>query len=246
MQDSPGTWGSRSRLPCLLHRRWWSPGGDGPSLHFWWKIRRSEKPPADSQRDGKDRHTGGAKDKRQTGKEKKNFPTKTTTAGRCGSLWHLLLMDGCLQLFCALRTRHHHTAQASPAWHPHPAPTDGRNGRRGPPSQAASPQTPAASHQRELRGPPPAVPIPTDCVCQRQETGGGAGEDCAHGGRRRRAGAARRWPCWGHARPHRYFGTPGRVPRPASTSAFRPPLSLRTSLEGHICLCNLTPPPPPA
>lgn len=45
------------------------------------------------------------KDKQE--KRKKNFPTKTTTAGRCGSLWHLLLMDGCLQLFCALRTRHH-------------------------------------------------------------------------------------------------------------------------------------------
>lgn len=98
------------------------------------------------------------KDKQE--KRKKNFPTKTTTAGRCGSLWHLLLMDGCLQLFCALRTRHHHTAQASPAWHPHPAPTDGRNGRRGPPSQAASPQTPAASHQRELRGASAGCPHP--------------------------------------------------------------------------------------
>lgn len=75
--------------------------GDSPSLHFWWKIRRSEKPPADSQLSLE--KTGGEKDKRQTGK-KKPFPTKMTTDGSCGSLWHLLLMDGCLQPFCALRT----------------------------------------------------------------------------------------------------------------------------------------------
>lgn len=92
-----------------------------------------------------------------------------TTDGSFGSLWHLLLMDGCLQPFCTLRTLPSPTDQASLAWYLHPAPTDGQDGRGGPPSQATSPQTPAASHQRQPPGPPAT---PTDSVCQRQEAGG--------------------------------------------------------------------------
>lgn len=174
--------------------------------------------------------TGGEKDKTQTGK-RKPFPTKMTTDGSFGSLWHLLFMDGCLQPFCALKTLPSTTDQASPA------PTDGRNGRGGPPIQATSPQTPAASHQRQPPGPRAA---PTDSVCQRQEARGGRTTRRVEEARGSRPVLA----LLGTDMPHRYFGTPGRVLRPASISALWPLSLCGPHLEGHISLCNLSPPHP--
>lgn len=66
--------------------------GDSPSLHFWWKIRRVRSPlPTPSSM----ATTGGERTKDK--QEKKPFPTKTTTHGSSGSLWHLLLMAGWLR-----------------------------------------------------------------------------------------------------------------------------------------------------
>lgn len=66
--------------------------GDGPSLHFWWKIRRARSPlPTPSSM----AMTGGERTKDK--QEKKPFPTKMTTHGSSGSLWHLLLMAGWLR-----------------------------------------------------------------------------------------------------------------------------------------------------
>lgn len=63
---------------------------------------------------------------------------------------------------------HSPSAPRRPCHHPQTRP--GQNGWGGPPSQATSPQTPAACHQRQPRGP---LALPTDSVCQRQEAGGG-------------------------------------------------------------------------
>ncbi|KAH0514171.1 Nuclear factor 1 C-type [Microtus ochrogaster] len=130
-------------LPRLHCRR--SPGGDGPRLHFQWKLRTSEKLPADSQRDRKDRHTGGEKDKRQTGKKRKNLPNQddkrweprvSVVPAADGRPPAALLRP---------RTLPSSPDQTSLAWHPHPASTDGQRVQGGPPSQAPSPQTPATS-----------------------------------------------------------------------------------------------------
>lgn len=89
-----------------------------PACIFSGNLERA-KLPADSQRNGKDQHTGGEKDKRQTGKKKeRTFPTKMTKGGSCGSLWHLLLMDGRLLPFCARGPCHHpQTRRAWPSTH---------------------------------------------------------------------------------------------------------------------------------
>lgn len=166
-----------------------------------------------------------------------------TTDGSCGSLWHLLLMDGCLQPFCALRTPPAITHRAGKPGLV-PAPSTNRwvewtDGLGGPPRQATSPQIPAASHQRQPRGEPPATP--TDSVCQRQEAGGGQTARWAEEAHGRRPALLA---LLGTDMPYRYFGTPGRVLRPASISALWPLSPCGPHLEGHISLCNLSPPHP--
>lgn len=215
----------------LLHR-WWSPRVTVPACIFGGKLDRLRSPlPTPNSME----KTGGEQDKRQTG-QNKPFPTKMTTDGSFGSLWHLLLMDGCLQPFCALRTLPSPTDQASLAWYLCPAPTDGRDGRGGPPSQATSPQISAASHQRQPRGP---LAAPTDSVCQRQEAGGGHTTQWAEEARGSRPVLA----LLGTDITYRYFGTPGGVLRPASISALWP-LSLRTSFGRTHLSMQFVPTPP--
>lgn len=113
------------------------------------------------------------------------------------------------------------------------------DGRGRPPRQATSPQIPAASHQRQPWG--GTSGHPTDSVCQRQEAGGGQTArwaEEAHGSRPALLALL------GTDMPYRYFGTPGRVLRPASISALWPPSPCGPHLEGHISLCNLSPPHP--
>lgn len=153
-------------------------------------------------------------------------------------LWHLLLMDSCLQPFCTLRALPSPTDQAILAWSLRPTPTDGQNGRGWPPSQATSPQAPAASHQRQLRGPPA---IPTDSVCQRQEAGGGQTAQWAEEARGSRPALA----LLGTDMPYRYFGTPGRVLRPASISVLWP-LLLADLIWKDTSLYAICPHPTPA
>lgn len=178
--------------------------GDSPSLHFWWKIRRSEKPPADSQLSLE--KTGGEKDKRQTGK-KKPFPTKMATDGSCGSLWHLLLMDGCLQPFCALRTPPVITHRAGkPGLVPLPSTnrwaewTDGV----GHPGRPPLPRSLLPATSASLGGEPPATPPTVFAKDRRLEV------DRPHGGRKRHMGAAQLcWPCWGQTCHTGTLGPPG-------------------------------------
>lgn len=218
-----------------------------PRLHFQWKLGTSEKLPADSQRDRKDRHTGGEKDKRQTGKKRKNLPNQddkrweprvSVVPAADGRPPAALLRP---------RTLPSPPDQTSLAWHPRPASTDGQRVQGGPPSQAPSPQTPAASHQRQPRGPP--LVVPTYGVCQRQGAGGSAGRGGGRDPRRgqQRPGEHTEPPSTGPAgdrRCHRYFGTPGRVLRqpPPQPSG---PLSLRTSF-GRTHLYAICPQPHPS
>lgn len=224
-----------------------SPGGDGPHLHFQWKLRTSEKLPADSQRDGKDRHTGGEKDKRQTGKKRKNLPNQDDKR------WELRVSvapaaDG--RPPAALlrpRTLPSPPDQTSLAWHPRPASTDGQRVQGGPPSQATSPQTPAASHQHQPRGPP--LVVPTDGVCQRQGAGGSAGRG---GGREPRRGQQRPGehtepPSTGPAGDRRATGTLGPPGGSCASLRLSPlvPSPCGPRLEGHISM-QFVPSPTPA
>lgn len=69
-------------FPRLLHHRW-SPRVTVPACIFGGKldgVRSSLRTPSSMEK------TGGEKDKRQTGKKNKPFPTKMKTDGSCGSL----------------------------------------------------------------------------------------------------------------------------------------------------------------
>lgn len=147
-------------------------------------------------------------------------------------------MDGCLQPFCAPRTLPSpQTRRARPGTHAHRQQMDGEDGvghRR-----ATLPQTPAASASLGTSADRP------DGVCQRQETGGGAGR----GGGRTRAGSgglerARGCPALAPLGTggHRYLGTPGRVLRRLRLGS----APLWTSAEGHHLSMQLVPSPTPA
>lgn len=215
-------------FPRLLHR-WWSPRVTVPACIFGGELDRVRSPlPTPNSME----KTGGENDKRQTGKNKP-FPTKMTTDGSFGSLWHLLLMDGCLQPFCALRTLPSPTDQAWPgtcAQHQQMGGMDGVGHPARPP--LPRPLLPATSASLgDLRPPPPTV-FAKD---RRLEV------DLPHSGRKRRVGAAQCWPCWGQTC---HTGTLG----PQGGSCVQPPsrpsgpFPCGPHLEGHISLCNLPPP----
>lgn len=226
MRDSPGTWDSGGCLPTPPSSPVESQG-DSPSLHFWWKIRRVRSPlptPSSMAMTGGER----TKDKQET----KPFPTKMKTHGSYGSLWHLLLMADWL------------------------------------PAALLRPEDPAITHRPGLGrmdgvGHPARPPLPKPLL---PATNASLGDlwlspptvfakdrrlevDGRHGGHRPRwaeeaRGSRPALALLGTDMPHRYFGIPGRVPRPASIRALWPLSPCGPHLEGHISLCNLSPPHP--
>lgn len=223
MRDSPGTWGSGGCLPTPPSSPVESQG-DSPSLHFWWKIRRVRSPLPTPSNDRR------RKDKRQT--RNKTLPNQDENT------WELWVSvaptaDGRL----AARSS---SAPRRPCHHPQTRP--GQNGWGGPPSQATSPQTPAACHQRQPRGP---LALPTDSVCQRQEAGGGWTARWAPSTVGRRGA----WepPSAGPAG-DRHATQVLRDPREGPASSLHPgplaPLSLRTSFGRTHLSMQFVPTPP--
>lgn len=179
MRDSPGTWGSGGCLPTPPSSPVESQG-DRPSLHFWWKIRRVRSPlptPSSMAMTGGER----TKDKQET----KPFPTKMTTHGSSGSLWHLLLMAGWLRPEDPAITRRPGLV---------PAPSTNRWAE----------WTGWATQPGHLSPDPccqPPAPASGTSGCPHRQclpkTGGWRWTDGPHGGQKRCVGAAQRWPCWG-------------------------------------------------
>lgn len=211
MRDSPGTWGSRGCLPMPPSSPVESQG-DSPSLHFWWKIRWSEKPPADSQLDGKDRRRKG---QRQTGKKNKPFPTKMTTDGSCGSL--APAADGRLP---AALLRPEGPAITHRPGNPGLVPAPSTNRWAEWTGWATQPGhlSPDPCCQ------PPAPASGTSGRPHRQclpKTGGWRWTDRARWAEEAR-GSRPALALLGTNMPYRYFGTPGRVLHPASISVLWP------------------------
>lgn len=183
------------------------------------------------------------KDKQE--KKERTFPTKMTKGGSCGSLWHLLLMDGRLLPFCARGPCHHpQTRRAWPGTHAQHQQMDSMS-RVGRPARPPLPRPlpPATSSSLgDLRWWSPPTVFAKDRVleavlAEEVDTTPGAGSRGLESTRSSPALALLGTDC------HRYFGTPGRVLRqpPPQPSG---PLSLRTSF-GRTHLYAICPQPHP-
>lgn len=220
--------------PCLLHR--WSPRVTVPACIFGGKLDGVRSPLL----------TLSSRWKRTKDKQEKK---KKTLPNQDDNRWELWVSvaptaDGRRLPAALLRpedpSRHHpQSRQARPGACIQHQQMGGMDGRGGPPRQATSPQIPAASHQRQPGGGPPATPLTVFAKDRRLEV------DRPHGGRKRHMGVAQLcWPCWGQTCHTGTLGPPGRVLCPASISALWPLSPCGPHLEGHISLCNLSPPHP--